>query len=133
MVFGAICPALSKAVGLILPRSNTQAMQLHLEEIAKVIPPSRHAVILLDRASWHTTLKLDLPKNISLLPLPAVSPELNPIEQVWRWLREHELSNRVFKNYNDIVDACCTAWNVFAALPDLITSIGSRDWAHLCY
>lgn len=106
-------------------------MQLHLNEIAQAIPPSRHAVILLDRAPWHTTLKLELPKNISLLPLPAVSPELNPVEQVWKWLRERELSNRVFNNYEDIVEACCTAWNLFASLPHVITSIGSRDWIRL--
>lgn len=126
-----MCPSLAKAIALVLPHSDTEGTQLHLNAIAGAIPPSRHAVIVLDRAPWHTTLKLEIPKNISLLLLPAVSPELNPVEQVWKWLREHELSNRVFKTYEDIVEASCSAWNIFASLPDVITSIASRGWANL--
>jgi transposase len=59
-----------------------------LEEISKEIEPGNHAVIVFDRAAWHTTKKLRLPNNISLLPLPAASPELNPTEQVWQVLRD---------------------------------------------
>lgn len=130
-VLGAICPATAQAVGLIMPHVNTQAMQSHLDEIAKVVPPSRHAVIVMDRAAWHTTKKLTLPSNISLLHLPAVSPELNPVEQVWNWLRQHYWANRAFEHYEAIVHACCQAWNAFAALPETIQSIGSRTWACL--
>jgi hypothetical protein len=79
-IFGAICPKDGKAVGLILPKCNTEAMQLHLDEIAKDVEPGRHAVLLLDKAGWHTSPKLDVPENLTLLPLPAKCPELTSRE-----------------------------------------------------
>jgi len=106
-------------------------MQMHLDEISKYVEQGRHAVIVVDKAAWHTTGKLNLPDNISLLPLPATSPELNPVEQVWSWIRQHSLANRVFKDYEEIVDEACKAWNIFANKSDLIASIGSRSWAIL--
>lgn len=130
-IFGAICPQNQKAVGLVLPVANTQAMQMHIEEISKYVEKDRHAVIVVDKATWHTTEKLTLPHNISLLPLPATSPELNPVEQVWLWMRQHILANRVFKDYEEIVDVSCEAWNIFAAKVNLIKSIGTRKWAAL--
>ena len=83
-IFGAVCPAKDQAVGLVLPTIGMGCMQKHLEEISKEVEPGNHAVIIFDRAVWHTTKKLRLPNNISLLPLSAASPELNPIEQVWQ-------------------------------------------------
>ena len=130
-IFGAICPQNKKAVGLILPLANTEAMQMHIDEISKYVENGRHGVIVVDKAAWHTTEKLRLPNNISLLPLPATSPELNPVEQVWLWIRQHILANRVFKDYEEIVDISCDAWNIFAAQTDLISSIGTRKWANL--
>ena len=70
-----------------------------------------------------------MPDNISLLPLPPYSPELNPQENVWQYLRQNYLSNRIFDTYDMIVDACCDAWNSLAAQPDRIASIATRDWA----
>ena len=130
-IFGAICPQRKKAVGLVLPLANTQTMQMHIDEISQDVEKGRHAVIVVDKARWHTTAKLKLPHNISLLSLPATSPELNPVEQVWLWMRQHSLSNRVFKNYEQIVDVSCDAWNRFAKQADLIRSIGDRQWATL--
>ena len=130
-VFGAICPTTAQAVGLVMPSANTYAMQCHLNEIAQAVPPSRHAVVVTDRAPWHTTRRLDCPPRLSLLHLPPVSPELNPVEQVWAWLRQHHWANRIFKNYEAILQTCCQAWNAFTRWPALITSIGSRSWAYL--
>jgi hypothetical protein len=130
-IFGAICPQKKQAVGLVLPIANTEGMQMHLDEISKYVEEGRHAVIVVDKATWHTTSKLNLPSNISLLPLPATAPELNPVEQVWNWIRQHCLSNRAFKDYEEIVDEACKAWNVFADQPNLIASIGERQWATL--
>jgi hypothetical protein len=73
-IFGAICPREGKAVGLILPKCNTEAMQLHLDEIAKDVAPRRQAILLLDQAGWRTSRKLDVPDNLTLLPLPANVP-----------------------------------------------------------
>ena len=81
-IFGAVCPDRDEAVGLVMPAVNTEAMLVHLEHISMNVPEGRHAVIVLDKAAWHTTKRLKRSSNISLLPLPSASPELNPTEQV---------------------------------------------------
>jgi hypothetical protein len=129
-LFGAICPARGVAAGLALPFADTEAMQLHIDEIALHVAKGAHAVLLLDRAGWHTTGNLAWPKNVTPILLPSRSPELNPVEQVWQFLRANFLSNRAFETYDDIIDAACDAWQRFVALPETITSIGLRDWAH---
>lgn len=130
-IFGAVCPERDESVGLILPYANTSTMQIHLEHISMKIPTGRHAVLIMDQAGWHTTKKLKSFENITLIPLPAASPELNPTEQVWRQLREDNLANRCYKDEEDIVNACCEAWNEFDEKPGAVRSLCSRDWAKL--
>ncbi len=77
-------------------------MQQHLEEISVQVQPGAHALMLLDRAGWHTTKRLDVPANITLLPLPPRSPELNPAENVWQYIRNNWLSDIVFEDQDDI-------------------------------
>jgi transposase len=127
-LFGAICPARGTGAALALPYADTEAMQLHLDEISRRVARGAHAVLLLDRAGWHTTGNLDWPKNITPILLPSRSPELNPVENVWQYLRANFLSNRVFDTYEDIIDAACEAWTKLIAQPNTITSIGSREW-----
>jgi transposase len=106
-------------------------MNLHLAEISSQVTPGAHAVIILDGAGWHQTGgKLNIPDNISLLPLPPYSPELNPVENIWQFLRQNYLANRVFDTYTAIVDACCDAWNALIAAPHTIRSVASREWAN---
>lgn len=105
-------------------------MNLHLAEIARNIAPGAYAVVLLDQAGWHMTDKLNVPPNVTIMPLPAKCPELNPQENVWQFLRDNRLSNRVFKSYDDIVDHCCDAWNSLVEQPWRIMSIGLREWAY---
>jgi transposase len=105
-------------------------MTLQLAEIAQAVAPGAHAVVLLDQAGWHLSRRLVVPPNITLMPLPAKAPELNPVENVWQFLRENWLSNRVFRSYEDILDHCCAAWNKLIDQPWRIMSIGLRDWAH---
>ena len=94
-------------------------------------PPAVHpGVLLLDQAGWHTTTKLTVPANITLVPLPARSPELNPVETIWQFMRDNWLGNRIFKSYADILDHCCYAWNTLIDRPWHIMSIGLRAWAH---
>ncbi|HEX3523367.1 MAG TPA: IS630 family transposase, partial [Stellaceae bacterium] len=130
-LFGAICPARGVGAALALPHADTDMMQLHLDEISRNVAPGAHAVLLLDRAGWHTTSKLDLPDNITPIFLPSRAPELNPVENVWQYLRQNWLSNTVFENYDAIVDAACAAWRKLIAQPETITSLGMRDWAHV--
>jgi transposase len=87
--------------------------------------------VLVDRAGWHTTAKLKMPRNITIILLPPRSPELNPAENIWQYLRQNWLSNRVFPTYESILDAGCDAWNRLIAQPETITSIGMRKWAHI--
>jgi transposase len=94
-----------------MPWCNTEAMNQHLREISREVDPGTHAVLILDQAGWHSTPKLTVPDNITLLFLPPKSPELNPVENIWQFMRDNWLSNRVFKSYDDIVALCCEAWN----------------------
>ena len=129
-IFGAICPARGTGAGLVLPFCNSVTMSMELAEISQTVSAGAHAVLLLDQAGWHTSHKLVVPANVSLLPLPPKSPELNPTENIWQYLRDNWLSNRVFASVADIVDHCCPAWNKLIDQPWIIMSIGLRDWAH---
>ena len=113
-LFGAICPARGKGAALALP-----------------VADGAHAVLLLDRAGWHTTGKLRMPANITPILLPSRAPELNPVENIWQYMRANWLSNRVFETYDAIIDAACEAWRKLIAQPQTITSIGLRDWANI--
>ena len=113
-----------------MPFADTEAMQAHLAEIGRAVAPDAHAVLMLDQAGWHMSARLVVPDNITLLPLPPRSPELNPVENVWQFMRDNWLSNRIFRSYDDIVDHCCEAWNKLAEQPWRIMTIGRRDWAH---
>jgi transposase len=128
-LFGAVCPSRDTGVALIMPHANTEAMQAHIAEIGRAVAPGTHALLLLDKAAWHTTRKLKLPDNVTLVPLPPACPELNAAENIWQYLRQTYLSNRVFESYTAIVDACQDAWRRLLAEIGRITSIAARDWA----
>ena len=130
-LFGAICPARGVGAALAMPYADTEAMQAHLDEISRTVARGAHAVLLLDRAGWHTTEKLKCPRNLTLIFLPSRSPELNPVENIWQYMRGNWLSNSVFETYEDIVEATCDAWSRLTELPAVIKSIGLRDWAHI--
>ena len=108
---------------------NTDAMRLHLQEISRHVAPGAHAVLVLDGAGWHGAAALVVPANLTLLPLPPKSPELNPVENVWEYLRQNQLSLRVWPDYEAIVATCCRAWNALMAMPDRLASITRRQWA----
>ena len=130
-LFGAVCPGRAVVAGLVLPCANTEAMNLHLVEIARTVAPGAHAVLVLDGAGWHGAGALTVPDNISLLTLPPYAPELNPVENVWAYLRANKLAITVFDSYDDIVGACCKAWNFLANDPKAIASITTRAWAQV--
>ena len=91
--------------------------------------PGAHAVLVLDGASWHKSQGLSIPDNISLLTLPPYSPELNPVENTWQYLRGNKLAHRLYDTYEDIVTACCEASTFLTTAPDTITAIATRSWA----
>jgi hypothetical protein len=106
-------------------------MRLHLDEISATVAVGAHAVLIFERAGWHTTGKLDMPDNITPIWLPSRAPELNPVENVGQCLRANWLANTVFEDYNAIVDAACAAWRKLIDQPETIASSGRRDWDHV--
>ena len=130
-LFGAVCPERRLGAAVVMPEANTEAMQAHLAEISRGVARGAHAVLVLDGAAWHTTPKLQVPANISLLPLPRYAPELNPVENLWEFLRANFLSHRVWDSHDAIVDACCSAWTTLMRMPERVTSITTRTWARV--
>ena len=130
-IYGAVCPAQKQCAAVVLPIANHEGLSEHLKEISSQVPQGRHAVVIQDQAGWHHKKELSIPSNISILHLPPYSPELNPQEKVWQYLKDTHLANRVFKDNDEIVDACCKAWNAFAQMPELIKSLTERKWANL--
>ncbi len=103
---------------------------LHLAAISRKVAPGAHAVLVLDGAGYHGAGTLRTPDNVTLLQLPPYAPELNPIENVWEYLRANKLAITVFDDDDDVIVATtCEAWNFFANNPDPIASITSRTWA----
>lgn len=127
-IFGAVCPERAETAALVMPKADTEAMTLHLAEISKTVAAGAHALIVLDGASWHSAKALKIPENITLMPLPPYAPELNPVENIWAYLRANKLANTVFETYDQIVEACCDAWNFFANDSDTVRSISTRDY-----
>jgi hypothetical protein len=106
-LYGAICPARGVGAAVIMPAANTEGMNQHLKEIGTQI----------------------VPDNITLLPLPPYAPELNPMENVWEYLRSNKLCGQVWNSYDHILAACKRAWDFLITDPGRIRSIGTREWA----
>jgi hypothetical protein len=129
-LFGAICPDRGVGAAMITPHANTEAMNLHLGEVSTQVTAGAQALLVCDGAGWHQRgRQLVVPDNIAMLTLPAYSPELNPMENVWDYLRQNKLCSRVWDTYEDIVEACKQAWHFLIDDPDRIRSLGKRSWA----
>ena len=114
-LFGAVRPATGDAFALVLPQVSTATMNIFLAQFAARLATDEHAVLVLDRAGWHTAKKLIVPGNVTLVWLPPYSPQLNPVERIWLFLRERHLSHRLLDDYDVIVDALCRAWKALTA------------------
>ena len=95
-IFGAVCPKEGKGAALILPACNSEAMNLHLAEIAKAVAPAAHAILLVDQAGWHLSTRLVVPANITIIALPPNCRDLYPVENFWQFMRDNWVSNRGF-------------------------------------
>jgi hypothetical protein len=112
-----------------MPAANAETMSLHLTAIGRKVAAGSHAALVLDGAGYHIAAALTIPENVTLVRLPPYAPELNPIENVWEYLRGNKLAITVFDDYDDIVDKTCDAWNFFEQDPNRIASITARTWA----
>ena len=127
-LFGAVCPERGEGVALVLPEVSTAAMDVFLAELARAVPAGTHAALVLDGAGWHVSEGLTVPANLTLIHPPPYSPELNPVERLWLYLRERYLSHRLLEDYGAVVDACCHAWTALAQEPGRIQSLTSYPW-----
>jgi transposase len=112
----------------VLPHADTAAMQVFLDRFAEILGENEHAVMVLDQAGWHGSKALSVPASITLVPLPSYSPELNPVERVWLYLKERFLSHRLLADYDAIVEAACNAWNRLMAEAGRIKSLCAYPW-----
>lgn len=110
-LFASVNPLTGDSVALVSPTVNTVVMNHHLRHISESVGPEVHVVLVLDQAGWHVARALQMPDNVTLLYLPPYSPELNPVERVWAYLRSHWLSNRAHANYDELFSATSNAWN----------------------
>lgn len=110
-LYGAANPQTGDSLAWLAPTVNTDLMNRFLRQLSQHLGRHRYAVLVLDGAGWHVAKQLQVPGNITCLPLPPYSPELNPMERLWAWLKSHHLSNRVYRNYDDLLDIGTTAWN----------------------
>ena len=125
-VFAAVEPTAGRDFCLVLPEVSTAAMNVFLARFAATLAANEHAVMVLDGAGWHTSHDLAVPDNLTLLRLPPYSPELNPVERVWLYLRERYLSHRLHASYEAILDAVCAAWRQIT--PERLRSLCSYPW-----
>ena len=125
-VFGAVNPLTGDSSALLAPTVNTDYMNHHLRFISEQVGPDIQVVLVLDQAGWHLSKGLQVPDNITRLPLPPYSPELNPVERLWAYLRSHYLSNRAYEGYDDLFNQCSTAWNQLT--PEQLCSICHTTW-----
>ena len=128
-LFASVNPVTGESSALLASTVNTDLMNAHLKMISKQVRDSgggRHVVLVLDQAGWHIAKALIVPDNITLLHLPPYSPELNPIERLWLYLRNHYLSNRVFADEDNLWNACRHAWNQIE--PERFNTICNTQW-----
>ena len=128
-IYGAVCPQRDTGEAIVIDQVSKKVMEIHLKTISDAIPSNRHGVLVMDRAPWHKRLKT--PENITIVYLPSYSPECNAQENVWEYLKNNFLSNTVFENLEQMMEACCNAWNTLSQEPGRIQSIASRNWANI--
>ena len=126
-LFGAVNVFTGKHVGFLVPECNSEMMNIHLSLISKEIAVNSHVALVVDGAGWHQGSGLQIPNNISLLSLPPYSPELNPVERLWLWLKQNHLCNTTYKDMNAILDAGVHAWQ--ALTDDIVKSVCSVTYA----
>lgn len=120
-LYAAVEPRTGASVALQVPDINPVTMNVFLEMLSRELDEGDHAILIMDQAGWHKARKLAVPGNITILYLPPYSPELNPVERLWAYLRSHFLSNRAYEGYDHLLDATAQAWRQLT--PDVLKSV----------
>jgi transposase len=125
-LYAAVEPATGFSSALLAPEVNTGTMSAFLGVLSREVDPGDFVVLIMDQAGWHTSRRLRVPDNIVILLLPPKSPELNPVENLWHFMRSHYLSNRAYDDYNHIKNAAATAYR--SLTPDTLRSVCRCDY-----
>jgi transposase len=128
-VMRAVCPETGQTVGLLSPNINTPIMNIFLEQFTQEINPDVQVILVGDQAGFHTSNDLKVPPHVTIVPLPAYSPELNPVENLWHYLRSHYGSHRSYENYEELRSAAIDAWQKAALDPEIVKSVCHTSYA----
>lgn len=131
-VLGAACPASGRMAGLLSPTINAGVINRFFDQLVQELDDDVHVVMFWDQAGFHTAHAVQPPPNVTLIPLPPYSPELNPIENLWHYLRSHHWSNRRYRDYDDLREAACRAWQQSCLDADLIKTVCHADYIEPC-
>ena len=128
--FGAIEPLTGEHFFLVMPYCNTDCMNLFFDELSKKYPEDT-ILMVCDGAAWHKSKRLKIPENIHLLPIPPYTPEMNPIEQIWKQIRSMGFRNVVFNSLADVITRLCDTINMLTNY--LVKLIVLREWIEKCF
>jgi len=129
-VYGAVEPLTGESFFLIMPNCNTDCMNVFLQKLSEAYPDD-YILLPCDGASWHTANKLNIPKNIELFKLPPATPEMNPIEQIWKEIRKMGFRNEIFQTLENVIDRLCDT--ICSLTISTIKSITGREWILNCF
>jgi transposase len=125
-LYAAVEPATGESAALLAPNADTGTFNVFLEILSAEIKSGEHAVLIMDQAGWHKSKQMKLPENITVLLLPPYSPELNPVENLWHYLRSHFLANRAYRDYDHLLDAGTQAYR--SLTKEIIRSVCRCDY-----
>jgi transposase len=128
-VIGSVCPQTGQSIGLLSPYISTEIMNIYLQQFSLELAEGVHAVLVWDQAGFHTSRGLKVPENVTIIPLPVYSPELNPVENLWHYFRSHYWANRAYADYDDLRWAAIEAWQKAALDPETIKSVCRTPYA----
>lgn len=129
-VLGAVCPETGHAEGLLSPRLNTDVINIFLRQFSTTLSSDEHAVMIWDGAGFHTAGAVEVPENVTLIQLPPYSPELNPMENLWHYLKSHYWSNQIHANYDALERAAIAAWHDAVLDENLMKTVCSAPYVN---
>jgi len=120
-VYGAVEPSTGELFSLILPEANSDWMNLFLRELYQNYPNDK-IVLVVDGAGWHKSKRLVIPRNIELMYLPPYTPEMNPVERLWLYIKSKTIRNKIYDSLEELEQTIC----------DFINSISANTVASIC-
>ena len=129
-VYGAVEPLTGESCFVVMPYCNTESMNMFLEELSNTFPKDK-IILVCDGAAWHKSGSLKIPENIELVFIPPYTPEMNPIEQIWKEIIKRGFKNEVFQTLQKVVDRLCDT--ICSLSNKTIKSITGRDWILSCF